>query len=76
MSQRVWGDLESGEKFGAGAASQGVMSKSRSSSEEPDIFRLQGGETERQKREEAIAEEKGKDHFKQMKKKDQEQGVT
>lgn len=74
MSQRVWGDLESGEKFGAGAASQGVMSKSRSSSEEPDIFRLQGGETE--KREEAIAEEKGKDHFKQMKKKDQEQGVT
>lgn len=47
MSQRVWGDLESGEKFGAGAASQGVMSKSESSSEEPDIFRLQEGQKER-----------------------------
>lgn len=40
MSQNVWGDLGSCEKFGAGAASQGVMSKSESSSEEPEIFRL------------------------------------
>lgn len=40
MSQKVWGDLGSCEKFGAGAASQGVTSKSESSSEEPEIFRL------------------------------------
>lgn len=50
-SQKVCGDLEAGEKVGADTASQGVMSKSDSSSEEPDVFRLQAGERPRMREE-------------------------
>lgn len=54
------GDLGAGEKVGAGAASQGVMSKSDSSSEEPDNFRLQAGEKRRKERESQRRKKRGK----------------